>query len=80
MNKVYLKVNIHFHVRYISESTYKTSNLIALQNVYNEKKRWLEKSKCFIKRLCPILLYMLKPTTLKLSCFFEKDLLISTHV
>ena len=39
MNKVYLKVNIHFHVRYISESTYKTSNLIALQNVYKLRKK-----------------------------------------
>ena len=39
MNKVYLKVNIHLHVRYTSESTYKASKLAALQNVYKLRKK-----------------------------------------
>lgn len=38
MNKVYLKVNIDLHARYTSQSTYKASNLTALQNFYKLRK------------------------------------------
>ena len=39
MNKVCLNANIHLHVQYTSESTYKTSNLAGLQNIYKLRKK-----------------------------------------
>lgn len=41
MNKVCINANIHLHVIYTSESTYRIFDLAALQNIYKLRKKRL---------------------------------------